>query len=387
MGLTPEFLEYQRRVESEIHQVWMPHDGQVDIAYEFFYNWVQGIFMRCGRKFGKALALDTPILTPHGFIAIRDIQHGDIVFDEKGRQQSVLIAHDVIENPDSYRVNFCDGTYLDACADHQWLTWTKSDRKNFRRGLKYSPSVKSTLDIFNTQMCGKEYNHSIPYTEPVGMPDNYLQVDPYVLGLWLGDGNTHDARFSTIDEQLLDEIRVFYPEITKLSGDNCDYYIRGLQAELSDIGVLGDKHVPYEYMFSSINQRLSLLQGLMDSDGTINKEGNHCCFDNTNEKLADAVEYLVSSLGMKPIRSIKKTTHKDCHRVMFRPYANVFRLERKLNRIKPNDTKFKHRTIKSVDRIESTPMRCLTVSGESKLFLAGHNLIPTHNTELAEAVS
>lgn len=377
-----EFFRYQESIERQMHQIWAPHEGQYDIVKAFLIDWAEGVFLQCGRKFGKALALDTPILTPSGFKPIGEIKDGDIVFDERGDECTVTHAHDVIKNAESYRVHFCNGTYIDACKDHQWLTWTKRDRKNHKRDLSYNPSVKSTLEIFNSQKDGKEYNHSIPYADIVDMKNaDVFGVDPYILGAWLGDGNTADARFSSIDKEILDEIREEY-EVTKLSGENCDYYIRGLQSELRKLNVLGNKHIPEDYLYSTYERRLALLQGLMDTDGTINKSGNCCEFYSTLECLADGVEFLVSSLGMKPIRKIKKTTHKDCHIVRFRPLRNVFRLPRKLERVTVSK-KLNHHTIVKVEKIANVDMRCLTVDSPSRLFLAGKNLIPTHNTELA----
>ena len=366
----------------------MPHKGQLPVLDAFFMQWMEGLFMRCGRKYGKALDLDTPILTPSGFIRIGSIVEGDTVFNEKGLPVSVLVAHDVIEDAESFRVHFCDGSYLDACADHQWLTWTKADRKNFRRGFSYSPSVKSTLEIFNTQMNGKEYNHSIPYAEPIQMEHRDLPIDPYLLGLWLGDGCTHKSGIATIDEEILDSFRDAGFGITHY--ENCDYGITdGFRVLLIENNLLGNKHVPYQYFFSSEQQRRDLLCGLMDSDGTVNKSGNQCEFINKNYLLSDAVHYLAVSLGMKPKSNIKKVKYKgevrEYKRVTFRPYGQVFRLERKQSRVSSNSIKNRHRTIIRVEKIENRPMRCLTVSGESKLFLAGANLIPTHNTDVAIA--
>src|SRR5690606_24615666 len=190
------------------------------------------------------LSLDTPILTPSGFKPIGDIKDGETVFNENGDPVRVIHSHDIINDAESYRTSFCNGSHIDACKDHQWLTWTKADRTNERRGLKHNPSVKSTLDIFNTQMCGKEFNHSIQYTKPIGLERKNLLIDPYILGLWLGDGGTTSAKFSSIDEPILDYIRSKYV-VTKLKGDNCDYYIRGLSRLLRSEGVLGNKHVPH----------------------------------------------------------------------------------------------------------------------------------------------
>lgn len=232
-------------------------------------------------------------------------------------------------------------------------------------------------------MHGKEFNHSIPYTKPIELPSKELPIDPYLLGCWLGDGASHKAGITSADTEIIESFSSF--GTTYYS--KYDYGITGnFLTLLKSNNLLGNKHVPTEYLMSSADQRLELLKGLMDTDGTINKSGNHCCFDNTNKDLADSVFYLVASLGMKPIRSqrmgkINGVEKKLCYRVMFSPLINPFKLERKRLKVK-SLKKSQHHTIVSVEQVESVPMRCIAVSGESKLYLIGKSLIPTHNTEL-----
>ncbi len=362
--------------------MWTPHKGQVPVAKALLRNWKRYVFLQCGRKFGKALDLHTPILTPDGFKPIGEIEEGDTVYNEKGEKIKVLVAHDIIQNPKSYRVHFCNGTYIDACKDHRWSTYTKLDRKSMSRGNPREMKVRTTQEIFETQMHGKEYNHSIPYTKAIGFKEVDLPIDPYILGAWVGDGNTYRAGFSTIDEEILEQFTSKGYGVSHYSG--CDYGITGgLITQLKELGVIRNKHIPKKYLMASKEQRLSLLQGLMDTDGWIKENGAAAEFYSTLPQVAESVRFLVASLGMKPLCSVKKTIHKDCHVVRFKPLIEVFRLTRKKNRIKADSFKTLHHTIVKVEEIDSKPMRCLTVSGESSLFLAGKDLIPTHNTDFA----
>lgn len=379
-----KFYENQEKVEFEMHKFWAPHEGQAPVAYALFREFKRYVFMQCGRKLGKALALNTPILTPSGFKPIGDIVDGDIVYDEKGREQTVIHAHEVIKAAESYRVHFCNGEYIDACKDHRWLTHTKLDRKSFKRYPDTStrkPTVKTTLELFETQMHGKEYNHSIPYTEPVQFARKDQTLDPYLLGMWLGDGNTHRAGFSSIDKELIQAWKDKGYGVTHYSG--CDYGITGgLKVQLRELGLLKNKHIPNNYLMGDVSQRLALVQGLMDTDGWISKKGEVAEYYSSLPQLADGMHFLLSSLGMKPIRKVKKTTHKDCHVIRFKPLLSVFRLKRKLERI-TTSKKSNHHTIVKVEKIENVDMRCLTVTGDSSLYLAGTSMIPTHNTDLA----
>jgi hypothetical protein len=158
-----------------------------------------------------------------------------------------------------------------------------------------------------------------------------------------------------------------------------------LESELTAMGLLRNKHVPEMYMRASIEQRLALLQGLMDSDGYIDDYGR-CEFTNTNERISDAVVELTASLGLRPTKRKKPVTlygieQKPAYQVKFAPTIPVFRLHRKLERIR----KGRHhafRAIVDVRPCEPRPVRCIQVSNPTGLFLAGPGYIPTHNSSL-----
>lgn len=358
------------------------HEGQISALKPLYDKDIDIIFIAAARKFGKMLDLDTPILTPSGWVRNGDLKEGDIIYDEKGREQTILQTHPIKISPQAYRVHFDNGETIDACADHLWLTYTKNDRARDK-----TPTVKNTQEIFDTQMYGKEYNHSIPYTEAIKMEPKDLPIDPYVLGLWLGDGSSDDARFTTVDDELIDYIKYEGYSVTKY--DYKEHYVKGLVPKLKELNLLRNKHIPTQYLLGSIEQRYALLQGLMDSDGTINDRGNSCTFDNTNKNLAEGVHQLVSSLGMKATSKERQgklygVEKKLCYRVFFHPLGNpVFRLKRKQNKVSSFKKRYKHHTIVMVEKIDSKPMRCISVSGDSNLYLASKSMIPTHNTELA----
>ncbi|NAZ76428.1 replicative DNA helicase [Kineococcus sp. T13] len=163
-----------------------------------------------------------------------------------------------------------------------------------------------------------------------------------------------------------------------------------LQARLRTIGVLGDKHVPAAYLRGSLAQRRALLAGLLDTDGTVAPSGT-VQFSVTSRRLAEGVRELVHSLGYRTGWSEKRVDGRSAasstaYTITFSTDDDVFRLERK--RIAHKDrrqrrfTRRDSRFITEVRRIDPVPVRCVEVSNDDHLYLAGRSMIPTHNSTL-----
>jgi phage terminase large subunit-like protein len=380
-----------------------------------------------GRGFGKMLDVETPIPTPYGWIRLGDIRVGDGVFDEAGNVCKVLKTFDGVPER-AYRVTFSDRTFIDACDEHQWVTWARnvrvsycnsiyednsrypstwpvwrSKRKNRHTGTveTYSnaPGAKicTTQEIANTLKIRGKSNHSIPCCAPLNLPDKDLLIDPYLLGLWLGDGDYNRPMLTIEDEDakfILSELasRGIPHRVrdTKIA-ENCDRYYIGtpgeFEANLKTKNLYCNKHIPSVYFRASEQQRRDLLCGLMDSDGGANSK-NGVEFSNSNKALADAVVELARSLGHKPVMHKHTARYKgkrcaDRYRVIWRPTSPVFKLKRKADHISYESKRFfsnLHRLVRSVKPIEPKPMRCLTVDSKYSMFLAGEGMIPTHNT-------
>ena len=370
----------------DLNAVWTPHDGQRAILYSVFGAKNDVTFAELGRKAGKALALDTPIPTPNGWAQMGDIKAGDTVFDETGTPCRVLQAHDVLLGEPCYEVVFGDGEKIVASGDHLWFTSTKQSRKSKQRTKDpIQPGIRTTVQIADTLRWGKEWNHSIDNTKPLQIAPRALPIDPYVLGAWLGDGSRDGARFTNPDIEVIAEIKAAGYGVTS-NGNGLDHYIlKPFISQIRALGVLNDKHIPDDYLWGSYEQRLGMVQGLMDTDGTICDRG-HCEFSASNERLAVGMRQLLHGLGVKT--TIKSRIPKCqtgfgalSYRVCFKPHIPVFRLSRKLAR-QTAKKKPLHRFIVGVDPIPSVPVRCLTVDSPSRLYLAGFSMIPTHNTEV-----
>ena len=376
-----------------------------------------------GRKNGKALALDTPIPTPDGWRRIAEIEAGDQVFGADGRAYEVEATSEVFIGEPCYRLTFSDGTSVVASGDHLWLTrhrfrpWACARVTGSGNGGRPRMGVVTTEQIAVSVRTaradgGVEYNHGIAVAAPLDTPSVDLPLDPYLLGAWLGDGATAAARLTCGDE----DVGHFVAEVQRVVGgepvrrrDHTAWALglttgRGgrrevkVQAVLRRLGVLGDKHVPEAYLWAGTEQRRSLLQGLMDTDGTITPTGRSgavsCDFTSTRRALAEGVLQLVRSLGMKATLLERFATLNGrnigaCYRVQFTAGADdaPFRLARKAARL-PASVGRRSRTLKIIacEPVDSVPTRCLKVGSPDRLFLCGPGMTATHNSALAAAI-
>jgi deoxycytidine triphosphate deaminase len=355
-----------------------------------------------GRLEGKALAIGTPVPTVAGWRTMGSLRVGDRVFGIDGRPTSVVAATEIMLGRPCYEVCFSDGQTIIADAAHLWRTTSKAARK--RGG---SPQVLTTAEIAASLRAGSEWNHHVPLAEPAQYPEQVLPIDPYTLGVWLGDGTSSKAEVTVGhgDEQTLDEIRAAGYNVWKASAPYA-YRIGGLsprqQGRVRDargrygadgsissilrrVGLTSNKLVPLQYLRAAEHQRLALLQGLMDSDGYIDEFGR-CEFVSIRECLADGVVDLAASLGLRPVKR-KKTVmfrgveHGVAFQVKFTPRIPVFRLERKLARLSTG-VPHRHRAIVDVRPVASYPVRCIEVAAADGMFLVGKTYIPTHNSSL-----
>ena len=361
---------------------------------------------------GKALSVYTPIPTPNGWTVMGDLDVGDFVLGDDGRPVRVVRTTKVMYGHDCYRMRFSDGAEIICDADHQWVTRDEKARQSHRnavvagrveerelalRGadqshLRTYPSSKTTREIAESLRAekGARANHSVAVAAALALPEIPLPIDPYVLGVWLGDGHSYWGKITCADREIIDEIERRGHDCTK-HATRYEWGVAGLKTPLRVNGLLQNKHVPERYFRASEGQRLDLLRGLMDTDGYATKAGT-CEFTSTNKRLADAVFELVASLGMAPTMGEGRATlkGKDCgpkYRVRFRPTVRVFWLARKHERCQtPIRPSCGYRRIVACDPVESVPVRCIQVENESHQYLCGREMIPTHNSVWADAV-
>lgn len=372
------------------------------------------------RKNAKALALDTPIPTPAGWATMGDLVKGDLVYGADGRSCRVTQTSPIYTDHDCYRLRFSNGEEVIADAGHKWLTTARVDQPEGKRvgNRRTRTRTRTTREIFDTLRYGLrgDVNHSVEMPEPLHCAVADLPVAPYTLGAWLGDGYSACARLTCdrADAEILDGIRADgWPVREKYVTDGkASTFVlsdgdrsqsarnRSLAATLRGVGVIGDKHIPAAYLRASRPQRMALLQGLMDTDGTISKNGRVLSYCGVNERLVDGVAELLSSLGVKyswrrnPLTCNGRSVPGVGHLLQFMAFRDdlpVFRLRRKLERMRLRSECTiapRSRTVQIVDveRVDSVPVRCITVDSPDHLFLFGKTMLPTHNSTLAAGI-
>jgi len=366
-----------------------------------------GLFaMAMPRGSGKALALDTPLPTPTGWTTMGNVQAGDILFDERGRQCKVTFATEVQTERPCYRVTFSDGESIVCDTDHLWTVHDRYARKN----PVTLPTAEMARRFLLPDSRGRlAHRYRLPMTQPLQIADQRLPIEPYALGVWLGDGTSSNAGLTVhaneVDEFSFhlaccaEELHVYQKQPTGL-GRRCLMRTPthlplqlSFQTRLRLLGVLDNKHIPDQYLRASEKQRRSLLQGLMDTDGHIARNGA-CEITLKHRALADGLCEILASLGLKYHRT-ERHIHLNGRRlgpytrISFHPsiYDQPFRLRRKSKRLRVrggSHSLAEGRHIIDIVPVPSVPVRCIQVDSHNSLYLAGKRMVPTHNTSIAE---
>ncbi|MBL6277111.1 replicative DNA helicase [Micromonospora fiedleri] len=246
-------------------------------------------------------------------------------------------------------------------------------------------------------------NHAVDNAQPLSLPArDDLPIPPYTLGVWLGDGHSAGARFTSADPEVARYVEADGFLVTPGSGTysynlklpppaplderRCVVSFTGL---LRAAGVLTDKHIPQPYLRASETQRRELLAGLLDTDGTVAPAG-HVQYTTTSQRLAEDVYELVVSLGYRCSINRRRVNGRapessTAFTLNFSTSDEVFRLTRKreshaTRRTAVGRAGTRSRYIVDVRPVPSVPVRCVTVDNDDHLYLAGRSMIPTHNS-------
>lgn len=392
------FIPTDRQIEFLLHFYALNHKGS------FVYR--QGI-RRLSKGSGKAVSLLTPILTPDGWRKFGDIRPGDYVFHPSGKPTMVTKTHP-IDQWDTWEVELSDGTVETFTGEHlftveEFVGKSKRVRRTLdvrtmaREGLVFDrPLTKGSTKATKAGV-GK---FALPETEPLEFPERDLPVDPWVLGYWLGDGTTgHGEATADVDDipHVRERLRAAGYDIggiweKKEGGRGRKLSILGLIGDLRNAGVLNEKHIPDAYLYSSVEQRRALIQGLMDSDGYVDKKGSaeYC---QVRKQIADGMAFLLRSMGVKV--NVRESEAKlygrvtgPRYRLTFKPYKhqNLVTLPRRAERVQEQRRKPIPRVIKDVRRVAPVDARCISVAAEDGLYLVGETMVVTHNSPFAAAL-
>jgi superfamily II DNA or RNA helicase/intein/homing endonuclease len=380
------------------------YDYQVDLTNALIRN-RRGVIC-APTAAGKAQPLDSLVATPKGFVSMGDIKVGDLVLTPKGKSTRVLgVFPQGVKKV--YRVQFSNGDGVECCGDHLWRVNATYDR--------WVGKVLSTDDIRKRVKCPNGANrYNIDTPKNISFKKRKVEIDPYMMGLLLGDGCFRiplALNFSSTDEEITKHISKNLKNGYKLiKRSGCDYAIssgrrgKGVPKNpyvkaISNMGLSGlyswQKFVPEQYMINNFKCRLAVLQGLMDTDGHITKDGR-ISFASSSKRLADDVAWIVRSLGGIPYlsKTTKNYTYKSVKK-QGRPAFIVnfslpeglcpFRLERKRTRMKNKRYQLKNRTICGVEYVGKKKCQCILVEDKDHLYITDHFVV-THNTNIMVSI-
>lgn len=359
----------------------------------------------------KCQPLYSKILTPNGFIAMRDVKIGTKVISGTGNVATVLSISPRKKRP-IYEITFDDGSKTRCSDNHLWTVQTRDDRrrKNKDGSEKYRTiELRQMLHNFRVEN-GKRCNYSIDYVPKIDFErKERLEIDPYFLGVLIGDGSITNGNMNitTKDMDLLERVKMNVPMEYEFvyrgkygySIKTNTYYSQGkskLRKSLEKYGLKGlgakEKHIPKEYLYANYEDRLWLLRGLMDTDGYAAEKCTNCSYATISKQLAIDVKELVNSLGGYANITKGKAGYKkdgeyircnDCYTVTIgfsENQPNPFYINRKANRYKPKRKVLK-RFITNIQYIGPEECQCIYIDDESHLYITD-NYIITHNTTL-----
>jgi phosphate starvation-inducible PhoH-like protein len=362
---------------------------------------------------GRAQPLSSGVLTPTGFRPIGSLQIGDLVIGSDGRPTPVLGVYPQGRKP-VYRVQTQDGASTLCCAEHLWQVFTASDRRRGNHGR-----VMQTQEMMGRLRSFHQHRYELPVlSAPAKLQEQEVPLDPYALGLLLGDGcltTTTTPGFATGDLELVFALESALPDIELRHRGQMDYTLRHVNGgrggvivanpvttALRELGLAGTtshtRFIPESYLHNSADVRIAVLQGLLDSDGgPVTQRGRSCRIQYTtcSETLRDDVAYLVRSLGGITYSRTRKAEGRPPGRANGRPVEyrhdayvmdirlpagiEPFRLERKRELYDRDGGGRPMRFIDAIEPAGEAECVCIQVAAADSLYVTDDYLV-THNT-------
>jgi len=366
---------------------------------------------------GKAQSIDAKILTPHGFVTMGDIEVGDEVIGSNGQATRVLGVFPQGKKP-VFRVTMTDGASTECCDEHLWFTQTINESeggvnpgrvrslKEIRESLLHAPGRRDIP------------NHRIQIVSPVQFTEQQtaLPLDPYVLGVYLGDGHAPrdkgEVRIHKPESDLITRVASRLPAGDEAransSGDNFSICLisrthggtklgrSSTRLALESMGLTGmgalNKFIPQPYLRASIEQRIDLLRGLCDTDGHVIHSGARVEYSTSSNRLSEDFIDLVRGLGGTVIAQLR-TPHYS-YLGERREGAPSWRLlayfpsgivpvssDKHLAKWKTEQRKY-HRSIEAIEEAGEKECVCIKVDAKDELYVTDDYIL-THNTTFA----
>lgn len=385
------FIYSMERPREYKKRFYQPRRCTLKTVVQDFQNLEDGVITRLAvsmpSRTGKLLSDDTDILTKDGWKKHGELRVGDYVVGLKGEWVKVTYVHP--KGVANRRVWFTDGTHIDCHENHEWVVY---DRHRQREVTVETKDFAKCMDVSG----GKERcRYQLPLMHPIKGVHQDFELDPYTLGAWLGDGrNTNpDITNPKCDHTIIEHIvengyEISWSTTHKDTGVDTIGF-KGLRFHLQKYGMCHSrkttpKHIPEEYIYADLEQRLELLAGLLDTDGCLVKKENRYQFSTTEPQLRDTFIQLIHTFGWRvclteqepKLSSSGIQGRKTVYTISFNPTMYIpCQVERKQLH---TFSKQKRIGVCKLEEIEPVSGNCITVDGG--IYRAGTCLKPTHNS-------
>jgi len=357
----------------------------------------RGLLAPVGVGHGKAIPDHEPVLLESGWTPVGQVRVGDRLYGADGQLHDVTGVYPQGVRP-VFRLNFSDGSSALSDLDH---LWTFYKRNGWGKNQYHTMTLASWAGraLYRQTKRHKCWSLFLPVGAPVDYPHSDLPLDPYTLGALLGDGGLTQgtATFTSMDDDIVAALKLPLDVVARVnsnqnSGRAAQYNLvkekgrRGprpnpLKVILDEIGLFGTsshtKFIPTAYLSASIEQRVALLQGLLDTDG----EATHATgieWSSVSQRLVDDVRELVESLG--GTATLYKYEHHERLRINMPAHLQPFRCAQKRENYRA-DRKQRppHRSLRSIEPVGRMPCTCISTNAPDHLFRLRHHVL-THNT-------
>jgi predicted phage terminase large subunit-like protein len=389
---------WQREVALELHRFWLDYRA----------GRRPKLLLQSPPQLGKLVEDTTPVLTVAGWRTHGALSIGDLVFHPSGLPTRVIgVSKKAVAD---HRVEFSNGEVFYVHGRHEWTVYNRNKKRwetiETRQMLDWQSrdrrsGNRSSFHTGTLGQRGSRYTYSLPLVSPLLGIEKDLLVNPYVLGVWLGDGTTTHAHITYVveDAGIIDAIEACGYRRSSTWGNSCYPRLRTtsiseLRRQLRALGVLiretgiRTKHIPEVYLTASLRQRLDLLAGLIDTDGCIHGKNGRVIFSTSDKHLADTFCDLIATFGWRAsvwiappsLSSSGIQGRKDCYNIGFQPTIAIpCRLPRKQIHVAAVRRRIAIKSITLEPNCKKIG-NCITVDAPDGLYLIGRTLQPTHNS-------
>lgn len=348
---------------------------------KFAHGEIKKMIVQMPPQHGKEISDNQIVATTKGIKKHGDLIVGDYVFGRDGTPVKVLWVSEKTRS--EYVVSFSDGAKIECHGNHEWTVYNRFRQKEETIETKHMAS--ST--IYNGDgKRGSRYKYQVDSNVCVMFDSRNVDLDPYVLGAWLGDGDSSCGiiHIGNNDVEIIGNSTYKFKESKGTTTRK--FYSPELNILLKNNGLIKNKHVPDMYKYNSVEVRKNVIAGLIDTDGYVYHRNGRITISNTNKRIIDDAAFILRSLGQsivvcefKPrVSSSRIVGKKIVYQLCFNPTMTFpTKVKRKkITKLSIN----KKRAIVSIERKEGLGYgNCIQVDGG--IYLVGDTFIPTHNSE------